>query len=169
MPPPPPAAAGWADMLMAGMGDLRIRVVSLTVEAFNPPPPPGPPGPGPPGPVGGGVGDGVVGGVVFGPPGVVGGVVFGPPGVVGGVVFGPPGVVPPGVVGPVGRTAASSPSQAIVSKAIPINLQKDMAVWKLELSFALGSLETHEVFPARRYPCFLLIKTNFPGSPGFNA
>ncbi len=159
MPPPPPAAAGWADMLMAGMGDLRIRVVSLTVEAFNPPPPPGPPGP-----VGGGVGDGVVGGVVFGPPGVVGGVVFGPPGVVGGVVFGPPGVV-----GPVGRTAASSPSQAIVSKAIPINLQKDMAVWKLELSFALGSLETHEVFPARRYPCFLLIKTNFPGSPGFNA
>ncbi len=111
---------------------------------------------------------GVVGGVVFGPPGVVGGVVFGPPGVVGGVVFGPPGVV--GVVGRVGGTAASSPSQAIVSKAIPINLQKDMAVWKLEQqSIALGSLETHEVFPARRYPCFLLIKTNFPGSPGFNA
>ncbi len=154
MPPPPPAAAGWADMLMAGMGVLRIRVVSLTVEAFNPPPPPGPPGPGPLGPVGGGVGDGVVGGVVFGPPGVVGGVVFGPP----------------GVVGPVGRTAASSPSQAIVSKAIPINLQKDMAVWKLEQqSIALGSLETHEVFPARRYPCFFLIKTNFPGNPGFNA
>ena len=137
-------------MPTAGMGVLRIRVVSLTVEAFNPPPPPGPPGPGPPGP---------------GPLGPVGdGVVFGPPGVVGGVVFGPPGVV-----GPVGGTGASSPSQAIVSKGIPINLQKDMVVCKLELSFTLGSLETREVFLTRRYPCFFLITTNFPGNPGFNA
>ncbi len=87
------------------------------------------------------MGDGVVGGVVFGPPGVVGGVVFGPPGVVGGVVFGPPGVV--GVVGRVGGTAASSLSQAIVSRAIPrailIRLQPYAAAFKSVPDISPGS------------------------------